>query len=109
MSASPVDRARELLATRSERHPATNISQFELHAPQLLADLLAEVGRLERERDGLREALETIRGGVVELADGLGPLRTQLNRINTTAIRYVEDAIRDALTRTEGPADGRDE
>lgn len=70
-------------------------------APQLLADLLAEVGRLERERDGLRRKLVALDGEWSECE------RMASSDPAANAFWECRRGLLEALNK--GPADGRDE
>lgn len=80
-------------------------------APDLIRDLLADVERLERERDGLREALNTLHtwaDGFENPRSGMGSgLHAEMYpTLSPSARRYLLQMTRDSLTK--GPTDGRD-
>lgn len=73
--------------------------------PELLSQLVAEVERLERERDGLQRALNDIAGQDFE--ETPRELEGYSEELLADALRHCGKTARAALEK--GPADGRDE
>lgn len=99
------DQRRDALWMLAREGQELRDATFIAAAPDLVRDLLAEVGRLERERDCYRKTLGTIRRTAAEYETSGRDYAAVGNM--QAALSAIDERCQAALKK--GPADGRDE